>query len=192
MYWLDTTIVIIVAAGAIFGALSGLLLQLARLVGFAVALYAAIVFNDQATTLLQQGFAQDAEPWVTRVLAYVLVFLAVYLTIFVLTVVLERGVKAARLQALNRLLGALLGAAKFGLVLGAVFLGVTQFPTGATREMMDRSTLAPVLARGTEQLVTALAGEYRDELRGGLDGLTRALRSELPELPYDPDDLELP
>src|SRR5437588_6429560 len=107
MYWLDTTIVIVVAAGALFGAVSGLLLQLARLVGFAVALYAAIIFNDQATALLHQGFARDAEPWVTRVLGYVLVFLAVYLTIFVLTVVLERGVKAARLQAVNRLLGAL-------------------------------------------------------------------------------------
>ncbi len=192
MYWLDTTIVIVVAAGALFGAVSGLLLQLARLVGFGVALYAAIVFNDRATTLLQQGFAQDAEPWVTRVLAYVLVFLAVYLTIFVMTVVLERGVKAARLQALNRLLGALLGAAKFALVLGAVFLGMTHFAAGATREMMGRSALAPLLARGTEQLVTALAGEYRDELRGGLDSLGRALRAQLPELPYNPDDFELP
>jgi uncharacterized membrane protein required for colicin V production len=192
MYWLDTTILIIVAAGAILGALSGLLLQLARLVGFAVALYAAILFNEQATTALQQGFARDAEPWMTRVLAYVLVFLAVYLTIFILTVVLERGVKAARLQALNRLLGALLGAAKFGLLLGAVFLGVTHFPTGASREMMDRSTLAPLLARGTEQLVTALAGDYRDELRGGLDGLSRALRREIPNFAYDPDENESP
>jgi uncharacterized membrane protein required for colicin V production len=191
MHWLDTTILIILAAGAILGAVSGLLMQLARLVGFAVSLYAAIIFNDQVTPLLQEGFARDAEPWVTRVLAYVLVFLAVYLTIFLLTVLLERGMKAARLQALNRLLGAALGAGKFALLLGAVFLGLTHLPNTTTRDMMDQSTLAPLLAHGTEQLVTALAGEYREELRGGLEGLTRTLRSEA-DLPYDSDAFDLP
>src|SRR5262245_55749852 len=88
MYWLDTTILAILGIGAIFGALNGLLMQLARLVGFAVALYAAIYFNDGATTLIQQSFVQDAEPLVARIVAYVAVFLVVYLAIFLTTVAL--------------------------------------------------------------------------------------------------------
>src|SRR5262245_37735538 len=112
MYWLDTTILAILGVGAVFGALSGLLLQLALLVGFAVALYAAIACNDGATALVQQSFVQDAEPLTARIVAYVAVFLVVYLSIFLTTVALERGMKAVRLQVVNRVLGAVLGAAK--------------------------------------------------------------------------------
>jgi uncharacterized membrane protein required for colicin V production len=171
MYWLDTTILAILGIGALFGALSGLLMQLARLVGFALALYAAIALNDGATAVLQQNFVQDAEPLVARIVAYVVVFLAVYLTIFLTTVALERGMRAARLQVVNRFLGAVLGAAKLGLLLGAIFLGIRHYPNAAAQEMLRRSTLAPVLAQGTESLVVALASEYHDELRGGLDDL---------------------
>jgi uncharacterized membrane protein required for colicin V production len=177
MYWLDTTILAILGVGAVFGALSGLLMQLARLVGFAVALYAAIACNDGASALVQRSFVQDADPLVARIVAYVVVFLVVYLSIFLTTVALERGMKAVKLQVVNRVLGALLGAAKLGLLLGALFLGVRHYPSDATREMMRRSTLAPVLAQGAENLVVALAAEYRDELRGGLDELGNTLRN---------------
>jgi uncharacterized membrane protein required for colicin V production len=185
MYWLDTTILAILCIGAVFGALSGLLMQLARLVGFIVALYAAIYFNDGATALLQDSFVSDAEPLVARIVAYVAVFLLVYLSIFLTTVALERGLKAVRLQVINRVLGALLGAAKLALLLGAIFLGIRYFPNAATQEMMRRSSLAPVLARGTENLVVTLASEYRQDLPGDLD---RSLRSA-GELPRDLEDL---
>ena len=191
MYWLDTTILAILGIGAVFGALSGLLMQLARLVGFAVALYAAIFFNDGATALVQQSFVQDAEPLVARIVAYVVVFLVVYLSIFLTTVTLERGMKAVRLQVVNRVLGALLGAAKLGLLLGAIFLGIRHYPSAATREMMRRSALAPVLAQGTENLVVALAAEYHQDLREGLDDLGNTLRNA-GELPSDLAELELP
>src|SRR4051794_15306877 len=191
MYWLDTTILAILGIGAIFGALNGLLMQLARLVGFAVALYAALYFNDGATALVQQSFVQDAEPLVARIVAYVAVFLVVYLTIFLTTVALERGMRAVRLQVVNRVLGALLGSAKLALLLGAIFLGIRHYPSAATREMMRRSALAPVLAQGTENLVVALASEYHDELRGGLNELGESLRAA-GDLPADPAELELP
>jgi membrane protein required for colicin V production len=179
MYWLDTTILAFLLLGAIFGALSGLLLQLARLVGFAIALYTAIRVNDGAADFLQRNFVQEAEPWVARTLAYIGVFLLVYLTIFVLTLILERGMRAARLQAINRVLGAALGALKAGLILGAIFLGVVNYPHPATRDMMRKSILAPALARGTESLVVALVAEYRQEFNDGLEDLTRSVRSAL-------------
>ncbi len=181
MYWLDTTIFAILALGAIFGALSGLLLQLARLVGFAVALYTTLRVNEPAADVLQRSFVRDAEPWVARALAYVGVFLLVYLTIFIGTLVLERGMRAVRLQALNRLLGALLGAVKAALLLGAIFMGVLNYPHPATQEMMRKSALAPLLARGTETLVSALAWEYRQEVQDGIDNATKALREAVEE-----------
>ncbi len=174
MYWLDTTILAILTVGAVFGALSGLLMQLARLVGFGLALYAAIYFNDGATSLVQDSFVPEAEPLVARIVAYVTVFLIVYLSLFLSTVALERALKAVRLQVINRVLGAALGAAKLALLLGAIFLGIRYYPNAATQEMLRRSSLAPVLARGTENLVVALAAEYRQDLPGDLD---RSLRN---------------
>jgi uncharacterized membrane protein required for colicin V production len=181
MYWLDTTILAILGVGAVFGALSGLLLQLARLVGFGVALYAAVYFNDSMTALLKDSGMQEAEPWLAHLVGYVLVFLAVYLTIFLLTVVLERGMKAVRLQVINRMLGALLGAGKLALLLGGVFLGVTYYPSAATRDMMRKSTLAPILAEGTENLVGALAAECRADLEDASTTLRQAVERPVRE-----------
>jgi membrane protein required for colicin V production len=181
MYWLDTAILAIVAIGAVFGAVSGLLMQLARLVGFAVALYAAVVLNDGATALCQNTFMRDAEPWLCHVVAYILVFLLTYLTIFVMTLLLERGLRGARLQALNRGLGALLGAVKAGLILGAVLLGLTSFPHAATRELLDRSALGPPLARGVELLVSAVVGQYGEDLRGGVEDAARGAAPKILE-----------
>src|SRR5262245_14804158 len=98
MYWLDTTILAILGIGAIFGALSGLLMQLARIVGFGVALYAAVYFNEAATLLLQRYVIQDADGTAARLVAYAVVFLAVYLSIFFVSLLLERGLKSVRLQ----------------------------------------------------------------------------------------------
>src|SRR5262245_38458949 len=181
MYWLDTTILAVLAIVAIFGAISGLVMQLARIVGFVVALYAAVYFNDGASSLLQQGFIQDAEPWMARLVAYVGVFLVVYLGVFLLSMLLERGLRGVKLQAMNRLLGAALGGCKAALILGAAFLAMKHLPLPPTQEVMQKSALAPVLAQGVENLVSAVASEYRDELRDGLEGLGRTLREHAPQ-----------
>ncbi|MCI0465322.1 MAG: CvpA family protein [Gemmataceae bacterium] len=187
MYWLDTTILAVVGIGAAFGALSGLLMQLARLVGFVVALYAAIYLNDPAADLAQRWFVQEAEPWVARIVAYVGIFLLIYLAILFGTLLLERGMKGARLQTLNRLLGALLGATKAGLILGAIFLALRSLPSQSTQEMVQRSTMASLLAKGTENLVVVLVGDYQDKLRGGVEDLSKAARPVLL-----PEGIELP
>src|SRR5262245_58368398 len=117
MYWLDTAILAVLLLGAAFGALSGLLWQVARLVGFVITFYAAILPNDPAASFLKASFMQDAEPWACRLVAYILVFLLIYLIILLLTFLLERALRASRLQTMNRVLGALLGAVKAGLIL---------------------------------------------------------------------------
>jgi uncharacterized membrane protein required for colicin V production len=182
MYWLDTTILAVLVIGAAFGALSGLLMQLARLVGFAVALFAAIYFNDGAADLTQRWFVREADPWVAHIVAYVGVFLFVYLLILFGTLLLERGMKGARLQALNRLLGALLGASKAGLILGAIFLALIHMPNQSTQALVQRSALAPVLARGTESILIALVGNYQDKWREELQEFGKAAgAASLPE-----------
>jgi membrane protein required for colicin V production len=176
MHWLDTTIVSVLALGAICGAWSGLLAQLARLVGLGVSLYAAVYFHEWAARLMQEHFLRDADPRVCTAVAYLAVFLVIYLALFVLTLMLERAVRTMRLQPVNRLLGAGLGALKAGLILGAIALGMVSYPHPSAQELMQRSKLAPVLAQAMEGLIRAIPAEYKEDLQAGLDNLTRTMR----------------
>ena len=171
MYWLDTVIVTVLAIGAIFGALSGLLWQIARVASFGVAIYASIYLNEWAAQALQDLVLQGADPRVGMVLAYLIVFIAIYLVFFCATVLLERGMTVVCLQPLNRFLGAGLGAVKAALLLGAVFLGMASYPHASTQDLMERSSLAPALADSAQLALVAVPQEYKDWLGSGLTSL---------------------
>jgi uncharacterized membrane protein required for colicin V production len=176
VYWLDTIIVAVLAVGAVFGALSGFLWQVARVASVGVAVYAAIYFNDWAAHLLEETLLHGAHPRVSMVLAYLVVFVAIYLAFFCTTLLLERGMMVVRLEPLNRLLGGGLGALKAALVLGAVFLGMASYPHTRTQEVLDRSLIAPTLADGMQLVLVAVPQEYKDWLCNGLESLRELAR----------------
>jgi uncharacterized membrane protein required for colicin V production len=171
VFWLDTVIVTIVAIGAIFGALSGLVWQVARIASFGVAIYASIYLNDWAAKVLQDLVLQGADPRIAMVLAYLLVFLAIYLMFFAATVLVERAMTVVCLQPVNRLLGAGLGSVKAALLLGAIFLGMASYPHASTQELMDHSSLAPALADGAQLAIVAIPQEYKDWLCSGIENI---------------------
>jgi uncharacterized membrane protein required for colicin V production len=177
VYWLDTAILALLVMGAIFGALSGFLWQVARVASFAVALYASIYLNDWAAHALQELVLQGADPRIGMVLAYLLVFVAIYVVFFGGTLLLERGMEAACLQPVNRLLGGGLGAVKAALLLGAVFLGMASYPHPSTQEMMERSHLAPMLADSMQFVIVAIPQEYKDWLCNGLESVREMARA---------------
>jgi membrane protein required for colicin V production len=182
VYWLDTVIVAILLIGTAFGALSGLVWQLARVASFGIAIYAAIYLNEGATRVLQDLVLQGADPRVAMVVAYLLVFLVIYLVFFAATVLLENGITAVCLQPLNKVLGAGLGAVKAALVLGAVFLGMASYPHAETQEIMQRSSLAPALAEGTQLVIVAIPQEYKDWLAEGIENLRELARAKVTAL----------
>jgi len=178
VYWLDTVIVAILVIGAIFGALSGLLWQIARVASFGVAIYASIYLNDWAAQVLQELVLQGADPRIALVVAYLLVFIAIYLVFFAATVLLERGMTVVCLQPLNRFCGAGLGTVKAALLLGAIFLGMASYPHASTQEMMDRSSLAPALAESTQLVIVAIPQEYKDWLCNGITSLRELAKAK--------------
>jgi membrane protein required for colicin V production len=182
VYWLDTVIVAILLIGALFGAVSGLVWQIARVASFGVAIYAAIYLNDWATGVLRDLVLQGADPRVEMVLAYLLVFFVIYLAFFAATVLVERAMTVVCLQPLNKILGAGLGAVKAGLLLGAIFLGMASYPHAETQEVMNRSSLAPALADGTQLVIVAIPQEYKDWLCAGIEQLRELARSKAPAL----------
>jgi membrane protein required for colicin V production len=178
VYWLDTVIVAILIIGAIFGALSGFLWQIARVATIGVAIYASIYLNEWATQLLQDMALQGADPRISMVLAYLLVFVAIYVVFFLATVLLERGMMVVRLEPLNRLLGGALGVVKAGLILGAIFLGMASYPHPNMQEILDPSALAPALADGAQLVIVAIPQEYKDWLCEGLKNLREMARQK--------------
>jgi membrane protein required for colicin V production len=167
MYWLDTVILAVLALAALWGARTGLVGQAARLVALGVAIFGAIRLNDRVTPLLA-GALTDAPAWAAQALAYAAVFLVIYATLITITLLLEHGVEAARMQWMNRLLGAGLGAIKAGVVLGFFFLGLVTYLPEVSKETLDRSALAVSLTAGARKICDAIPEEYRENLRAQL------------------------
>ncbi len=183
MHWFDTVILGVVGLGAIFGAMTGLLWQLARVVGFIAALYAAIFLNGWATRVLADVLFRGAEPGIPRAVAYVVVFLVVYLVLFSAIVLVEKAVRGSKLQPLDRVFGACLGAIKTAFILGAVFLGMVLYPDARTDQLLQDSKLAGPLMRVTDSALVAIPQEFCDAVRSGLEHL-RQRGNERPSDPF--------
>jgi membrane protein required for colicin V production len=176
MFWLDTSILAILSLGAVFGAMSGLMWQVARFASVAAAIYAALLLNDQVSVALHEGCMQGADPRFVRMAGYVVVFLAVYLALFFATRLVYQGMEAARLEPLDRLLGAALGLGKAALLLAAIAWTLGSFQHPKTREVLDESALAPVLAEGMEAVMQVIPPEVKAEVCDGLQSLKEIAR----------------
>src|SRR5262245_41364054 len=120
MFWLDTAILAVLSLGAIIGARSGLVWQLARVAGLAGSIYIAIAVNGPASTLMQDVFLYGADPRLAKLLAYVVVFISAYLVIYFISCLVREGIQATPLEPLDRALGAGLGVVKAAGVLAVV------------------------------------------------------------------------
>ena len=163
MYWLDTAIVAVLLIGAAFGALTGFLWQIARIAGLGLALYCCLMFNDTASEIIQRDFLQGADPNLAKGIAYIVVFAAVYLACYFVALLLDQTIRAVHLQAMDRLLGAVVGVLKMGLVAAAVCFGLMQYPHPRTKEWIEQSTLAPIMAQGMDYALLAIPEEYKEE-----------------------------
>ncbi len=180
MYWLDTPILVLLALGAVVGAWTGFLWQVARVFSLALSLYAAILANEVVANIFQETILKGVDPRIPQALAYVVVFIAVYLVLYQAVWLLDRLIRAVRLEPIDRLLGAVVGTCKIGLILAAVCLGLTTYPHAKTKEAMEKSTLAPVLAEGMEMVLFVIPEEYKTELCSGLKNLRALARSKIP------------
>lgn len=186
MYWLDTVILVLLGLGAGLGFWSGLLWQVARVMSLGLALYATVLCNEPVTELFGEALAREVDPRVLRGAAYVAVFLGVYLGLFLLTGLLHRTIKAAHLDLVDRVLGALLGAAKVGAVVAVACAALGALSLPQARECMAHSALAPLFARGTEAGLELVPDEYRSRVGEGLQTLRDSLQPNLPR--PAPDD----
>jgi membrane protein required for colicin V production len=168
MHWLDITLLVVLAVGALLGARSGLLWQVARIITFGVAFYVCIFYHEPVAAFLG-NYLTGTSPLLLSVLAYVATFCAVYLVLYGITLLLQRGLKASKLKTLDRVLGAGFGLLKATLLVGAILMGVALYSTPQTDAAMAESRLAPVLLEGMRAVAVAVPQNYKDDLNASLE-----------------------
>ncbi len=120
---IDIIILLPIFYGLIRGLMRGFVQELTNL----VALIAAII----GTKLFAPAFALwlakyiSASPSVCQLLAWFILFTAIVLTLHLIGKLISRFLKAISLGWLNRLIGAIFGAAKWALIVSIVLNGVS-------------------------------------------------------------------
>jgi uncharacterized membrane protein required for colicin V production len=178
MFWLDIAILTLLTLGAVLGFWSGLLWQVARLLSLGVSLYATLVFNEPVTQLLHEHVAPEAHLGLLRAVAYGGMFLGTYILLFTLTRLLHRTIQATKLESLDRLMGAALGTGKMVLLLAPACAGLAYLALPITQEWMEKSTLAPLLARGMHDALVVIPEDYRHQAEESIQHVRDRLQNE--------------
>jgi membrane protein required for colicin V production len=190
MHWLDMLLLGLLGFGAALGFWSGLIMQLARLVCLGVSIYVTFLLNEPVTRLLHGRIAPDTNVNLLHGLAYIGVFLAVYIALFALSRLLYRVVSASRLVFLDRLAGAVLGACKTALILAPVCAVLVFLSLPPTDEWLNRSTIAPLLARGAREAVAMLPDSYRTQAHDSVEHVRDRLQRAAVDRIMDLDQIE--
>jgi membrane protein required for colicin V production len=178
MHWLDLSLLALLGLGAGLGFWSGLILQVARLVSFGVSIYATLMLNEPVTRLIHERIAPDVHINVLRGIAYIAVFLTVYIALFALSRLVYKLVRASKLEMLDRIAGAGLGAFKMVLVLAPLCALLAYLSLPATDEWMRRSTIAPLMAKGLHAALVAVPEGYKTQAQESVEHVRDRMRQE--------------
>ena len=128
MATLDIFILIILAVGLIRGFRSGLLKQVASLIGTIMAFVLAASFMESAGRLLELKLG--VSPEISSVTAFISVFFLVKICVLTVANAARSLVETAKLSGLDRLAGGLAGSFKAAILLSMVFLmiGIAELP----------------------------------------------------------------
>ena len=190
MHWLDLSLLALISVGAGLGYWSGLIMQIARLICFAVSIAATLFLNEPVTCFLHEHIIEGAHINLLRGISYVFVFILTYIALFALSRLVYKVVKETKLEVLDRLAGALLGAIKMVLILAPLCALLAYLELPATREWMTRSTIAPSLAKGLHVAVVMIPENYKQQAQESVDHVRDRLQREATEKAFDLQHIE--
>jgi membrane protein required for colicin V production len=154
----DIFVFAIVGASVAAGALRGLVRALIASVGLVVGLLFAARTYEQAGALLKSvGLVESAEA--AHAGGFLLIVGVVLIAGFALGEFVRAGLRRARLEWFDRVLGALFGFVRGAAVCSVVYLALTAFPVRL--ESVTRARTAPVLAEGARVLAVCTTGDMR-------------------------------
>jgi len=114
---IDLVLAFFLGFGFIQGFRKGLLVEVASLAALVFGLWGAFLFADLAKSTLQNYF--DLNPVILNATAYLTVFIGIAFAISLVAKALTKIIHLVALGPINRLLGALFGVLKIGMMLSA-------------------------------------------------------------------------
>ena len=159
---LDYFVVIVVVASVILGASRGIIKGILSL----TSALAGLVIAAQVYPLAAHLFAPfTGSARAANLFGFVSVFLLVLVAGALLARWLRGGIKRARLDWLDHLLGAGFGLVRGWLVCSVVYLALTAFPIRL--EAVERATFAPALLEGTRVIAYLTSRDVRQRFLDG-------------------------
>lgn len=161
MTWVDYAVFGVIAVSVLWGAWRGLVREIISLAGWVIAFLAANLFAAPVSDLLPAALEN---PKLRTAAAFAAVFLGALVLATLAGLVLSKLVKAVGLGGLDRLLGALFGLARAGLVVAALTLlaGLTSLPT---QPAWKQSLTGGLLAQAGNALRVWLPAAFAERLR---------------------------
>ncbi|HVG21729.1 MAG TPA: CvpA family protein [Blastocatellia bacterium] len=159
---LDYFVLIVVVASVASGATRGVIKGIISVSSAVAGLVLAAQLYPYAASLLG-GFVSTARA--ANLLGFVAVFLTVLVGGSLLARLMRGGLKRARLDWLDHVLGAAFGLARGWLVCSVIYLALTAFPVKI--EAVERATFAPALLEGTRVIAYLTSPELRERFTSG-------------------------
>jgi membrane protein required for colicin V production len=170
MNQLDFVILAVVALGAIYGLLRGVLRMATSVVALAAGVYIASIYYPRVAGFAEQWF--DLGPAAAAAVGYVVVFVAVFAVVAAVGEAFGRLLHIVRLGWIDRLCGAAVGVAVSGALVGLFLMILTALlPVDAA--MLRQSKLTPIMLRYAEILIAYVPDEVKDAYRVKRDELRR-------------------
>jgi membrane protein required for colicin V production len=164
--WLIVVVVLLnVVSAAIQGFFAEALSMAGLVIGYIVAAWQYPGLAAWFGTFLKNDLLAD-------IFAFLVIFFAILILFSVAGRVARKLMKAAGLSGFDRLLGALLGLVKGGLVVAVVLMGMTAFTP--TSSMLEKSELAPYFLVVGRAAIWVAPSALRARFYEGLDFLHRA------------------
>lgn len=125
------------------GAVNGIVKEILNIVGIILAVFLTFNYMDALSIIIAPFFEEDASPYIPFLSAAVL-FLGTLIIIAIIGYLTKELLKAVKLSTVNRVLGALFGLVKSGLIISTILLLMAGFNV-PKEEVRDESLLYPYI-----------------------------------------------
>ncbi|OFY95652.1 MAG: hypothetical protein A3K10_10140 [Bacteroidetes bacterium RIFCSPLOWO2_12_FULL_31_6] len=118
MNYFDIIIIIPLLWGAFKGFKKGLVIELASIVALVLGVWGGIKFASVSAKYLGEMF--DISVKIMPLISFAVTFLLIVIVVFALAKLLERFIKMTSIGFVNKLVGAVFGTLKFGLIISII------------------------------------------------------------------------
>lgn len=166
MSWLDIVILVPLLIGLIGGLMRGIISEIISIIAIIFGFLGAKWWTPAVSEWLYGQFAWPNT--VCLVVAYAVLFLGIALILNIMGKLLSKLFQKIKLDWLNRLLGGIFGAAKWGLVVLAIVLclhKLDKYFQVITPELKDQSVVYTKITPYSDQIWTEIKNQVKTNIK---------------------------